>query len=109
MKKRIINFLSTLFICVITLGIFTSCETTYAATTSYEYDDMYYDPDYTSINIILEYGTPYYLNGVLQYYIYRDLYYYPFYYNNYMYFRTFYRPLPVNHHYNFPKILDNNF
>lgn len=100
MKKRIMKFLSVLFISIMTLGILSSCETTYAATYT---DDMYYpyDPEYASVNMILEYGVPYYLNGVLQYYIYRDLYYYPFYYNDIMYFRTFYRPLPPNHHYNF--------
>ena len=100
MKKRIMKFLSVLFISVMTFGTLSSCETTYAATVT---DNTYYpyDTEYATVNIILEYGVPYYLNGVLQYYIYRDLYYYPFYYNNIMYFRTFYRPLPPNHHYNF--------
>ena len=99
MKKYILNILSAICISLITLGTLCSCETVYASTTTY--DDMYYENDYASIDIIVTYGTPYYLDGVLQYYIYRNLYYYPFYYNDIMYFRSFYRPLPPRHHYNF--------
>lgn len=99
MKKYILNILSTICISLMTLGSLSSCETTYASTITY--DDMYYENDYASIDIILTYGTPYYLDGVLQYYIYRNLYYYPFYYNDIMYFRSFYRPLPPRHHYVF--------
>ncbi len=101
MKARIIKFLSVIFISLITLNSLSSCETTYAATTT---DDMYstsYYDDAVTVNIIMEYGTPYYIDGILQYYLYRNLYYYPYYYNNVMYFRSFYRPLPPRHHYNF--------
>ena len=100
MKTRIIKFLSVIFISLITLNSLSSCETTYAATTDDMYMTSYYD-DGVTVNIIMEYGTPYYINGVLQYYLYRNLYYYPYYYNNVMYFRSFYRPLPPRHHYNF--------
>jgi uncharacterized membrane protein YgcG len=100
--KKIFTFI---LISLFTISLFSSCETTYAATTVY--DDMYevgpYDYYYTDIYTITTYGTPYYLDGVLQYYIYKNLYYYPFYYNNVLYYRTFYRPLPVHHHYNFGK------
>ena len=46
-------------------------------------------------NVVMYYGTPYYYNGSILYYTYKDLYYYPFYYNNYWYVRTY--RVPFNH------------
>lgn len=43
-------------------------------------------------DVVVRYGTPYYVNGALQYYLYNGLYYYPFYHNNYWYVRVFDRP-----------------
>ena len=82
--KKIISILSALLLCF----TFYSCVTsTYAQT-----DDMYDDVD---VNVIITYGTPYYnTNGLLLYYMYRDMYYYPYYYNNTYYFHRYYRPLP---------------
>ena len=65
----------------------TSC-----VTTAYAYDDMYDDVD---IEVVVTYGTPYYnAEGLLLYYIYRDLYYYPYFYNDRYYLHRYYRPLP---------------
>ena len=66
-------------------------------------DDIYtemYDSEVRSnvdFNIVIRYGTPYYLEGQLIYYLYNNLYYYPFFYNNYWYVRTYRRPF--NHLY----------
>lgn len=67
---------------------------TYATTQ----DDIYVETDVdvvksnVSFDVIIQYGTPYYRDGVLLYYLYRDIYYYPFYYNNYWYVRAYRRP-----------------
>ena len=55
--------------------------------------------DEADISVIVSNGTPYYnTDGLLMYYIYRDLYYYPYYYNNGWHFRHYARPLPPRHH-----------
>jgi len=72
-----------------------SCETYTYATTQ---DDIYTETEIdivrsnVSFDVIMQYGTPYYRDGLLLYYIYRDIYYYPFYYNNYWYVRAYRRP-----------------
>lgn len=47
---------------------------------------------YVDFDVVVRYGTPYYLDGALQYYIYNGLYYYPFYHNNYWYVRVYQKP-----------------
>lgn len=72
-----------------------SCETYTYATTQ---DDIYVEAEAdvvrsnVSFDVIIQYGTPFYRDGVLLYYLYRDIYYYPFYYNNYWYVRAYRRP-----------------
>lgn len=72
-----------------------SCETYTYATTQ---DDIYVEAEVdvvrsnVSFDVIIQYGTPFYRDGVLLYYLYRDIYYYPFYYNNYWYVRAYRRP-----------------
>ena len=96
MKKFKTLFLT--LIISITMLSFTSCETVYATTC----DDVYTDSDTeVTIRVLTTYGTPIYVDGVLSYYLYRDLYYYPYYYNNILYYRPFYKPLPYRHHYRF--------
>jgi hypothetical protein len=57
-------------------------------------DDMY---DEVDIRLIVSYGTPYYTtDGLLMYYIYRNMYYYPYYYNNRYYLHRYSKPLPPN-------------
>jgi hypothetical protein len=57
---------------------------------------MYDDVD---VNLIITYGTPIYnAEGLLTYYIYRDLYYYPYIYNNRYHFHRYTRPLPPHRH-----------
>ena len=67
MKKIILN----IFICLITLS-FTSCVASWGVTTDSVCED-------TDINIVISAGTPYYYNGTVEYYIYNNLYWYPFY------------------------------
>lgn len=72
-----------------------SCDTYTYATTQ---DDIYVETEVdvvrsnVSFDVIIQYGTPYYRDNVLLYYLYRDIYYYPFYYNNYWYVRAYRRP-----------------
>ena len=80
--KKIIGILAALMMCF-TLS---SCVVTAQA------DDMYDDVD---ISLVVTYGTPYYdTEGLLLYYIYRDMFYYPYYYHNRYYFHRYSRPLP---------------
>ena len=83
--KKIIGILAALMMCF-TLS---SC-VTYAQT---QVDDMY--DDNIDISVVVSYGTPYYnAEGLLLYYIYRDMYYYPYYYHNRYYLHRYHRPLP---------------
>jgi len=90
MKKIKILLLSLLM-----LVTFSSCEVYTTATTQ---DDIYTETSADIVrsnidfNLVVRYGTPYYMNGELLYYLYNGLYYYPFYYNNYWYVRTYRRP-----------------
>lgn len=55
-------------------------------------DDIY---DNVDIGLVVRYGTPYYnTDGLLMYYIYRNLYYYPYYHHNRYYLHRYRRPLP---------------
>ena len=82
--KKIISILAALMMCF-TLS---SCVTTASA----QIDDIYDDVD---ISVVVTYGTPYYnTEGLLLYYIYRDMFYYPYYYNNRYYLHRYHRPLP---------------
>ena len=80
--KKIISFILGLMMCI----SLSSCVTTAYAQT---------DDELVDVNVVVTYGTPYYdANGLLLYYFYRDLYYYPYYYGNRWYFRHYIRPLP---------------
>ena len=100
MKNKILSL-----ICLICLSLtLYSCDTAYAGVSSSpQCDEQEVFDNKVSYNIIVQYGTPYYYNGFLNYYFYEGLYYYPIYYNNYWYFRTFRRPFrygyfPYNRH-----------
>lgn len=62
-------------------------------------DDMYGSTeavvvnDNAQIEVVITYGTPYIIDGLVQYYIYNDLYYYPYYYRNHFYWRMYRSPL----------------
>ena len=91
MKRKIFTFLVALFM----LFTITSCEVYTHATTQ---DDIHVEAEADvvrsniSFDVILRYGTPYYRDGALLYYVYRDIYYYPFFYDNYWYVRAYRRP-----------------
>ena len=91
MKRKLLTFLVALFM----MFTITSCDVYTYATTQ---DDIYVETDAdvvrsnVSFDVIIQYGIPYYRNGTLLYYLYNDIYYYPFYYNNYWYVRAYRRP-----------------
>ena len=100
MKKLTITFLATLLM-IFTL---TSCVTTVEAQ-----DGVYTSAivDVDDIEMAITYGTPYMTGGSVLYYIYNNLYYYPFYNEGYYYYYVYtrplarypryWRPLPRNH------------
>lgn len=91
MKTKLLAFL----VCLMMIFSLNSCVVSSYATTQ---DDIYTETEVdvvrsnVSFDIIIQYGTPYYRDGALLYYLYRDIYYYPFYYNNYWYVRAYRRP-----------------
>ena len=92
MLTFIMRKLYILIICLMMMFSLSSCETYTYATTQ---DDIYTETEIdivrsnVSFDVIIQYGTPYYKDGSLLYYLYRDIYYYPFYYNNYWYVRAY--------------------
>ena len=102
--KKILMF----FIGMMLMFSFQSCVVgTYATTQDDIYVEAEADVVYTNIDfgVVIRYGTPYYYNGDLLYYIYNGLYYYPFYYDNYWYVRVYRRPF--NHLYHRPYFRPN--
>lgn len=89
MKNKILSL-----ICLICLSlVISSCDTAYYGVSSNpQYNDEEVLNNKINYNIIVQYGTPYYYDGYLNYYFYEGLYHYPVYYNNYWYFRTYRRP-----------------
>ena len=92
--KTIKRFLFGLLICVSTLSLY-SCDVLMYATTQ---DDIYVETSVDvvrstiSYDVIIRYGKPYYYGESILYYVYNDLYYYPYYYNNYWYLRAYRKP-----------------
>ena len=85
--KKIIGILAALMMCL-TLS---SCVTAAQAQVDGVYDDN------VDISVVVNYGTPYYnVDGLILYYIYRDMYYYPYYYHNRYYLHRYHRPLPLD-------------
>jgi hypothetical protein len=80
---------------------FSSCEVYTHATTQ---DDIYVEAEADVVrsnvdfNVVIRYGTPYYYEGSLLYYLYNGLYYYPFYYDNYWYVRAYRHPFAHIYH-----------
>ena len=89
--KKIILLLS-IVLCSLTSCIF---PTEAYVTTQ---DDIYVETSVDVVrsnvdyNVVIRYGTPYYYQGSLLYYLYDGLYYYPYSYNNYWYVRAYRRP-----------------
>ena len=100
MKKLVI----LIFTMMLSLFSVTSCVTTVEAQDEV-YTSIVISAD--DIEMAITYGTPYMLNGSVLYYIYNNLYYYPFYTGGYYYYRvysrplvrypSYWRPLPRNH------------
>lgn len=97
MRKKIITFIFALLMIL----SFSSCELYTYATTQ---DDIYVESESDIVhinidyNLIVRYGTPYYYNGSILYYLYEGLYYYPFYYNNCWYIRAYRKPFTHLYH-----------
>ena len=89
----------TILIYLIMLLSFSSCIT---SADTYPQNDAYIENEIdvirpnASINTIFRYGTPYYIDGRVSYYIYKNVYYYPYYYGDYWYVRAY--RYPVNYH-----------
>lgn len=90
--KKVLLFILSLFL-MLTL---VSCVTTVSAQDElYESREIVEATTYNNaeIELVITYGTPYVIDGLVQYYIYNGLYYYPFYYRDYFYWRIYRTPL----------------
>lgn len=85
--KKITEFLMGLAM----LFSFPSCVTAVHAQ-----DDAYFDGE-ADVSVIVTYGTPYIVNGMIEYYLYKGWYYYPCWTNDSYYFHRYRRPLPPEH------------
>lgn len=92
------NLIFTILFSLSSIFMLTSCETTTYVTTQ---DDIYYGEvsdaqviinSNFDVMVVVRNGIPYYHNGELLYYLYKNLYYYPFYYGNHWYMRAYRRP-----------------
>lgn len=86
MKKALFGILL-----VMSCMVMTSCVTAVHAQ-----DDVYQAEavvDVDNIEVAITYGTPYIVGGNVLYYLYNNLYYYPFYTGGYYYYRVYSRPL----------------
>lgn len=79
MKKLLFCILTSLCL------LFSSCITSTYAETEVGNED---------ITVVIRYGTPYYYNGALVYYLYNGYYFYPYTYRNHIYYHRYNRPLP---------------
>ena len=95
MKRILFNILFFLF-SVFSIFSMTSCGT---MTATAQYDNTYAATDNIDIDVrvIFRYGTPYYYNGMLNYYAYDGIYWYPFWYDNMWYFRPYRRPYKLGY------------
>ena len=90
MKKIVYLFAITIMM----FSMYSCTFETYATTQ----DDIYYNSSVdivrsdVDVNLVIRFGTPFYYEGSLLYYLYNDIYYYPYYYNSYWYFRAYRRP-----------------
>lgn len=83
MKK----FIFGLILFVVSMFSFTSC-----VSPAYAQGEVY--DDNVDVSVVVRYGTPYYYNGYLLYYMYDRFYYYPYVRNNRYYYYRYSRPLP---------------
>lgn len=69
------------------LCLFASCAVTTRATV--QEGDGIYETSSVSYDVVVTYGTPYYIDGVLSYYLYNNIYYYPYLWRDRWYFRPY--------------------
>ena len=79
------NFLLLLSVLLSIVGL-SSCS---ASTYTHSTDDYYVEGREISYNVVVTYGTPFYFNNVLSYYLYDGIYYYPYRYNSVEYLKPF--------------------
>lgn len=92
MKRKLFTILFMMF----SLFALTSCVTTVDAQDGV-YSTTVIDAD--DIEMAITYGAPYIVDDVVYYYLYNNLYYYPFYTRGYWYYRVYTRPLIRYPHY----------
>ena len=80
-------------ITTILLGLIISFSFMSCATTVYAQDDSYFDGE-VDASVVISYGTPYIVNNMIEYYVYKGWYYYPHWINDSYYFHRYRRPLP---------------
>jgi len=113
-KQTIMRKLMTLLVGLTMAFSLTSCVTTVHAQ-----DDSYFDGE-VDASVVITYGTPFIVDNMVEYYIYRGWYYYPYWVNDSYYFHRYrrplpperfhdwYRPIPRNYHHPRPSVHHNN-
>ena len=95
-------------ITAILLGLFISFSFMSCATTVYAHDDTYSDGE-VDATVVISYGTPYIVNNMIEYYVYKGWYYYPHWVNDSYYFHRYRRPLPRGAFYNWYRPIPKSY
>ena len=90
------------FLLSLIFGIGVMCSMSSCVTPAYSQDVVITESDgNVDISYVIRYGTPYYFEGSLLYYLYNGWYYYPYYMNNRWYYYRYERPFDVYRGYRF--------
>ena len=99
MKKVLLS----LVIGIVTMLSLNSCAVSaYSQEPVSAYDYEYsYNGGNSDISVVIRYGTPYYFENTILYYLYNGWYYYPYYYGGHYYYYRYRTPFPVRPGYRF--------
>ena len=85
--------LTALMIIVLSLTQMSCISSVYAQDDMYPIEEADVVRSNVNIELVIRYGTPYIVDGLVQYYLYEGLYYYPYYLRDYFYYRVYRAPL----------------
>ena len=94
-------------ILVFLMGLLISLSLSSCVTTVHAQDDTYFDGE-VDATVVISYGTPFIVNDMIEYYLYRGWYYYPYWIGDSYYFHRYRRPLPPEHFHNWYRPIPRN-
>jgi len=95
-------------ITVILMGLIMIFGLSSCVTAVHAQDDAYTNES-ADVTVVLSYGTPYIVNGMIEYYLYNGWYYYPYWRNNSYYFYRYSRPLPRDRYYRWHRPIPRDY